>query len=171
MPADYSSEAQLLCKVCQASFKARGGKVYCSKRCSRHALRPIQNSTTLTDEGFPSSPTKKRKNLEFFDTASLLGDRLYSLPPDRRLGYVQELIAEARGGNVFLREILSNYKLLHPNPVTDRWMFHRACPEYCTIAQAANRYCLKFWGAGVADVVYCRAPEPETGQVITLTSA
>ena len=78
---------------------------------------------------------------------------------------MKALIDEARAGNTALREILSNWKLRHPNPQTERWLFPRGSPSYCTIAQAAQNYCKKFWHANVADVVYCRVPEPPTGEV------
>ena len=90
---------------------------------------------------------------------------LYSLPPSERLGHMKVLIDEARAGNTQLREILSNHKLLHPDPFGDVWLFYRRSRSYCTIAQAANNYCKRYWKANVSDVVYCRCKEPETGEV------
>lgn len=147
-----------LCKHCECQFEARRkDMVYCSANCRVYASRSIQNSQ--------NSPTKRRTNYELFDTAILMGDRLYSLPPFERLGYIKGLIDNARSGNTKLREILSNYKLLHPDPENERWMLPRRCPEYSTIAQAAHLYCWKFWCADVRDVVYCRVPEPDDGVV------
>lgn len=51
---------------------------------------------------------------------------------------MMELIAETRTGNTKLREILSNWKLLHPNPNHDRWMLPRGSWSYSTIAQEAQ---------------------------------
>jgi hypothetical protein len=42
-------------------------------------------------------------------------------------------------------------------------MFHRRTRAYPTIAQAADRYCWKFWGHHVTDVVYDRCDEPDDG--------
>jgi hypothetical protein len=110
------------------------------------------------------SPTKWRKNYDLYDLAMRLAERLYGLPPNQRLGYMKSLVDQARAEPGLLREVLANRTLLRPNPVTERWKFWRGSPEYFTIAQAANRYCLKFWGYGVVDVVMGRCPEPPTGE-------
>lgn len=99
----------------------------------------------------------------FFDTAKRMAESLYSLPPFLRLGLMQEVIALARAGDPALRRILTHHLLLRPDQ-SSAWLFHRRAPaSYLTIAQAADRYCLRFWGHGVADVVMGRAPEPATG--------
>ena len=145
------------CPQCETQYPFRKGKIYCSPNCRKAASRGIQNSRT--------SKAKARDNYEFFDTARRMGETLYSLPLSQRLGHMKELIDEARAGNTALREILSNYKLRHPNPKDDSWMFPRGHRAYCTIAQAADRYCRKFWGAYVTDVVYNKVPEPDDGQI------
>ena len=147
------------CPKCLTEFvPVRKGNKFCGGNCRKSFSRPTQNSR--------DSPTKRRRNAEFFDNAQLMGNRLYSLPPQQRLGYIKDLIDGARAGNTQLRELLSNYKLLHPNPVSERWLFPRLSPSYRTIAQAAQGYCWMFWGSSVADVVYCRVPEPPTGEVV-----
>ena len=79
---------------------------------------------------------------------------------------MKKLIDHARrGGDAQLRDILSNYKLLRPHPLEDRHLFHRRSRSYPTIAQAASRYCRRFWKADVREVVYGRAPQPPTGEV------
>jgi len=147
-----------LCKYCETEFMPRRrDMVFCSTNCRVYSSRPKQNSQNSRD--------KARKNYELFDTAMRMGERLYSLPPFERLGYLKELIDDARSGNTQLREILSNYKLLHPDPENESWMLPRRSREYSTIAQAAHLYCWKFWGADVGDVVYNRVPEPEDGVI------
>lgn len=145
------------CLHCLKPFKYRKSKKYCCSNCRVYACRPKQNSQC--------SPAKRRKNLILFDTAIRLAEVLYSLPPPKRLGYMKNLIDKAREGDTKLREILSNHILRHPNPTTDRWMFYRGSPSYCTIAQAAHNYCKRFWHEDVSDVVYGRCPEPPTGEV------
>ncbi|MBZ4023462.1 hypothetical protein CKO11_13445 [Rhodobacter sp. TJ_12] len=95
-----------------------------------------------------------------------LAERLYTLPPSQRLGYMQTLIEEARSGaSPRLRRVLTMPKLLRASR-EDRHLFWRRSPEsYRTIAQAADRYCRKFWGAGVVAVVRGKVPEPPTGEV------
>ena len=80
---------------------------------------------------------------------------------------MQSLIAETRAGNTKLREVLTKQKLLRPNPIEENHLFHRSDPTYCTIIQAAQYYCKRFWKANVADVAYNRVEEPETGEVIS----
>ena len=153
-----ASEA-LFCCVCGTTIQSqRTTKKYCSANCRQKANRNQQYSA--------SSTTKARTNAEFFDRAKRLAEVLYTLPPEKRLGFMQQLIGEARAGNTKLREVLTNQKLLRPNPIEEKHLFHRSDPAYCTIAQAAQYYCKRFWKANVADVAYNRVEEPETGEVI-----
>ena len=153
-----ASEA-LFCCVCGTTIQSqRTTKKYCSANCRQKANRNQQYSA--------SSTTKARTNAEFFDRAKRLAEVLYTLPPEKRLGFMQQLIGEARAGNTKLREVLTNQKLLRPNPIEEKHLFHRSDPAYCTIAQAAQYYCKRFWKANVADVAYNRVEELETGEVI-----
>ena len=150
----------LFCCVCGTTIQSqRTTKKYCSANCRQKANRNQQNSA--------SSITKARTNAEFFDRAKRLAEVLYTLPPEKRLGFMQQLIGEARAGNTKLREVLTNQKLLWPNPIEEKHLFHRSDPAYCTIAQAAQYYCKRFWKANVADVAYNRVKEPQTGEVIS----
>lgn len=81
---------------------------------------------------------------------------------------MQSLIVEARSWNTKLCEVLTNQKLLRPNPIEEKHLFHRAEPTYCAIAHAAQYYCKRYWKANVADVTYNRVEEPETGEVISI---
>ncbi|NDH74914.1 MAG: hypothetical protein EBY53_10415, partial [Rhodobacteraceae bacterium] len=67
-----------------------------------------------------------------------------------------------------LREVLTNQKLLRPNPIEEKHLFYRSESTFCTIAQAAQYYCKRYWKANVADVAYNRVEEPETGEVISI---
>jgi len=102
--------------------------------------------------------------MELFELNRRMADFLYSLPPEQRLGHMQGLISQAREGNTKLREVLSNWKLRHPHPEDEKYLFARGSRQYCTIAQAAQHYCKRFWKANVSDVVYCRVPDPPTGE-------
>ena len=125
--------------------------------CRKRYSEPKQNAA--------NSPRKRRANMELFARARRLGEELYKVRPQDRLGFIQELIEEARNGDDSqLRDILSNYKLQHPHPFNDTHMFPKGSRSYCTIAQATRNYCKKFWKADVADVVYGRDSEPDTGE-------
>lgn len=151
------------CVACGDSFlPARTNQKYCSRTCQKafthNASRAIQNSTC--------SLAKRRKNLELYDLALRLGERYYRADEDQRLGYLNELINQARNEPGLLREVLTNRTLLRPNPDTERWKFWRGLPTKCfTISQLANRFCVRFWGFGVVAVVNNRCPEPPTGEV------
>ena len=91
---------------------------------------------------------------------------LYSTPVERRLGFMADLVRQAREGNPTLRHILTNKYLLYAGADQSR-LFYLGRPScYFTIAQAADRYCRKYWKAGVRDVVYGRVEEPPTGEVM-----
>ncbi|WP_152912653.1 hypothetical protein [Candidatus Rhodobacter oscarellae] len=119
-----------------------------------------------------NSTERHRVQLEKFDLASRLAESLYTTPPARRLGFMQELIRGAREGEApKVREVLTCPVFLFPD--RDRTaLFIRGCPDaYKTIAEAANAYCRTFWGASVIDVVKGLTPEPETGEVFEMSLA
>lgn len=146
-----------VCPVCGNTFPFRSNKKTCSARCRVKKNRTTQNGT--------ESLSKRRQLMHRNDTAKMLAEELYSLPPCERLGYIQGLIQRAREGDTWLREVLSNHRLLKPNPIHDRHLFHRRSAEYCTISQAAQNYCKRFWKANVWEVVHNKVPEPPTGEV------
>jgi len=146
-----------VCPGCGQEFPYRSNKKVCSVRCRNKVNRTTQNGT--------KSVTKRRQLIHRNDTAMVLAERLYSLPPSERLGYMQELVQRAREGDTWLREVLSNHRLIKPNPIHDRHLFHRYSTEYCTISQAAQNYCKRFWKANVWEVVHNKVPEPPTGEV------
>jgi len=145
-----------VCPGCGEPFPYRSNKRTCSARCRTKVNRTTQNGT--------ESPSKRRQLIHRNDTAMVLAERLYSLPPCERLGYMQELIQRAREGDTWLREVLSNHRLIKPNPIYDRKLFYRRNPEYRTISQAAQNYCKRFWKANVWEVVHNKVPEPPTGE-------
>ena len=145
------------CLHCRSEMTSRSNKKYCSDKCRQYGNRNKQNSA--------NSSAVARRNYVLFDTARLMADRLYNLPPSERLGHIKALIDEARTGNTQLRELLSNHRLRNPSD-SERWLHARGSRQYCTIAQAANAYCFRFWGTHVTDVVYDRCDEPETGELL-----
>jgi hypothetical protein len=109
--------------------------------------------------------TKRRDNLELFDLAMRMQERLFTMPVGQRLGYVKDLIDAARSGDTQTRAVLANKMLLHGNSHHLHRLMHRV-PGDKTITQCADAYCRKFWGVGVIAVVNGDAPEPPTGEVI-----
>jgi hypothetical protein len=93
-------------------------------------------------------------------------ERLYVTRPEERLGFVQELITQARNGDMDIRSMLTNRFFLGASFQDRPWLFYRRSWNYPNIAKAAHAYCRKFWGASVESVVENRVPEPETGEVL-----
>lgn len=154
------------CANCGKIFaRSRPNQIHCSPNCRKaHSQKARRTENPVNSR---SSPTKRRRDQEFFERSLRLAEMLYGLPVSERLGFMQELIEEARSGNTALREILTNQYLLKANR-DNRRLFHRKCPAaYFTIAQAADRYCRKFWAANIREVVYGLAPEPPTGEIIS----
>ena len=153
-----AKKLQRLCPQCSSAVTGRPNKIFCMPNCRKRHSEPTRNSYI--------SPTKRRENREFFDRALRLGEELYAVPPNQRLGFMKDLIDHARlGEDAQLRDILSNYVLLRPHPYYDTHLFPKHSRAYCTIAQAASNYCKKFWKADVKLVVYNRVPQPYDGVV------
>jgi hypothetical protein len=115
-----------------------------------------------------NNPSIRRDQHEIFDLALRLAETLYSLPPAARLGYINHIIGLARDGHCpKIRKILTNPSFIRPDK-SKKHLFYRGQPgNFCTIAQAANRYCLTSpWNASVAQVVRGEVPEPPTGEVM-----
>ena len=147
-----------LCPQCSSEVTGRPNKIFCTSNCRKRHSEPTRNSY--------SSPTKRRENREFFDRALRLGEELYAVLPNQRLGFMKDLIDHARlGEDCQLQDILSNYKLLHPHPYHDTHLFPKHSRSYCTIAQATSNYCKRFWKADVRLVVYNRVGYPYSGVV------
>ena len=127
----------------------RPNKIFCTSNCRKRYSEPTRNSYT--------SPTKRQENRAVFDRALGLGQELYAVLPNQRLGLMKNLIDHARlGEDCQLQNILSNYKLLHPHPYHDTQLFPKYSRFYCTIAQATSNYYKRFWHADVRLVIYTR---------------
>ena len=151
-----AKKTKRLCPRCSSEVTGRPNKIFCTSNCRKRHSEPKRNSY--------SSPTKRRENQEFFDRALRLGEGLYGIPPNQRLGYIKDLIDHARlGEDCQLQDILSNYKLLHPHPHNDRHLFPKHWRSYRTIAQATYNYCKRFWRKEVRLVVYNKVDYPYDG--------
>ena len=146
------------CPRCQEAVHGRSNKIFCSSNCRKRYNEPTRNSLF--------SVSKRRENMELFDRAMRLAECFYTTAPQFRLGFIKDIIDIAREGNDNqLRLILTNYCLLHPNPVQSPHLFFRRNRAYSTIAQVAQRYCKHFWKKDVKLVVYNKVPYPDDGIV------
>jgi len=160
-----SPPTQSLCPNCGNLFPYRSNKTYCSSNCRKaHSKRQSRRETPVNAR---YNFTKAREQYEKFELAERLAERLYSIPPRDRLGYLESIIRLARDGHCpKVRDILTTPQLIRPNP-QNRYLFYRGRPSvYCTIAQAANRYTVwSPWSSTVDRVVKGLAAEPPTGEV------
>lgn len=162
----FSPPTHSLCPSCGSLFPYRSNKTFCSPNCRKaHSKREARRSRPANAA---HRRDKARQQYQKYDLAMRMAERLYTMPPGERLGYLEAIIRLARSGHApLVRDILSTPQLLRANP-EDRFLFWRRAPKaYLTITQAANRYCLwSPWAAPVHRVVRGLVPEPPTGEVL-----
>lgn len=158
---------QSTCPQCGTSFRFRKNKQFCSPTCRKlNAQRKLRAKIPANAS---QSPSIRRDQAELFDLAIRMAERLYTLPSSQRLGYIRDVVNLARSGqSPEVRKVLTMPAFLSPNKERKSLFWRRSPHVYLTISQAADRYCQKFWNAGVADVVKGVVPEPPTGEVISV---
>lgn len=158
------------CPQCGVSFPYRSNKRFCSPTCRK--MHSQEKSRSSIPANASNSVTIRRDQAELFDLAVRMAERLYSLPPVERLGYLKDVVDVARNGqSPKVRKLLTFPDLLYPDCNEKRLFWRRSPSAYCTISQATDRYCRKFWSAGVVDVVRGLVPEPPTGEVLDVRLA
>lgn len=149
------------CPKCAATFSPRRkDQRYCSKPCAKAATRNAARGPRTVD----FSPELRRRSRMHYDKAMRLAEMVYTMPPNKRLGFMADLIRLAREGERTLRNILTDPTLLRASPDDEGLFFRRSPASYRTISQTADAYCRKFWGAGVKAVVTGECLEPPTGE-------
>ncbi|SHK68958.1 hypothetical protein SAMN05444000_1721 [Shimia gijangensis] len=155
---------QSTCPECGTAFPYRSGKRFCSSSCRKaESQKRLRKANPVNAQ---SCPATRREQHEIYELAARMAETLYTMPPGQRLGYIEEIIQLARSGQCpRIRKILTMPALIRPDP-TKKHLFYQGRKSYCTISQAANRYCRASpWDAGIADVVRGKVPEPPTGEV------
>ena len=152
------------CPECGIDFPYRSNKTFCSPRCRKASSQRERRRREPANAA--NSLSVRREQHEVFELASRMAETLYTMPLGQRLGYIEEIVQLARSGDYpRVRQILTMPKLIYPNP-QEKHLFLRGDRSYCTISQAADRYCRSSpWNAGVADVVRGKVPDPPTGEV------
>lgn len=152
------------CKLCHSSFDGRANKIFCSNRCRKQSHQHIKRQAM--PQNAQHSKEIRRKQSELFELASRLAERLYTMPVEERLGYMETLINHARGDSQpDLRRILMLPQLIYARN-DEPHKFWRRCPySYRTISQAADNYCKRFWRKGIVFVIKHPNYYPETGEV------
>ncbi len=152
------------CPACGNDFLYRSNKKFCSASCRKASSQRDRRKQRPANAA--NSRSIRREQHEIFELADRMAETLYTMPPGQRLGYIEEIVQLARSGRCpQVRKILTNPDLILPNP-DKKHLFYRGCRSYCTISQAADRYCRNSsWSAGVAEVVRGEVPDPPTGEV------
>ena len=152
------------CPHCGVEFPFRSNKKFCLPSCRKLSAQHDQRKKQPVNAA--TSPAEWRKQHEVFELAERMAETLYSMPPFKRLGYIEEIVQLAKSGDCpKVRQILTMPELIYPNP-QEKHLFLRGDRSFCTISQAADRYCrISPWNAGVADVVRGKVPDPPTGEI------
>ncbi len=155
---------QSKCPECSTAFPYRSNKRFCSPACRKaESQKRLREANPVNAQ---NSITTRREQHEVYELADRLAETLYSKPSAERLGYMEELVQLARSGDQpKLRKIMTNPAFIYPDK-QDKKLFWQGRPVYCTIAQAADRYCRNSpWQASVSRVVQGEVPEPPTGEI------
>jgi len=163
-----SKPSQSLCPNCGDLFEYRSNKSFCSPKCRKahHKLGMREDKAKAVNKTLPS---EQRQNLELLHLNFVLCEKVYTMPPEERVGYVESVLQVAlhsEGG--LLRHLLSNKKYQYPNPNDLRLFFRGAPKSYKTFPQICNHYLLNSpWNCYLSDFLKGTVPEPSTGEVLS----
>jgi ribosomal protein S27AE len=147
------------CPKCGTAFTPkRTNQKYCGRSCQSNASRGPRSGEY--------SYELAERNRKHYERAGWLCHDIYRLPFDQRLQFMADLIEAAREGDGELRGILTDPKLLGAEPCfgIGKLGDDKRNGAMKNIAKAADAYCRRFWGTGVANVVHKRATVPPTGE-------
>lgn len=152
------------CPKCGEDFPYRSNKKFCSAQCRKASSQ--QKCRKKQPANAANSRSIRRDQHEIFELAARMAETMYSMPPFERLGYLEWIIQLAKSGQCSqVRKILTMPAMIYPSP-EEKYLFYRGCRSFCTISQAADRYCrISPWNAGVAQVVRGEVPNPPTGEI------
>ena len=163
-----SKPSQSLCPNCGDLYEYRSNKSFCSTKCRKahHKLGMRDDKAKAVNKTLPS---EQRQNLELLHLNFVLCEKVYTMPPEERVGYVESVLQVAlysEGG--LLRHLLSNKKYQYPNPNDLRLFFRGAPKSYKTFPQICNHYLLNSpWNCYLSDFLKGTVPEPSTGEVLS----
>ncbi|MEZ5767188.1 MAG: hypothetical protein R3D80_05585 [Paracoccaceae bacterium] len=157
---------QVSCPHCGSAFTPkRTNMKYCSRRCKNNRWQNEDRQKQRANLAIAGKSSKNRINYELFESTIELTLLFHRTHPRERLGYIKDLVDDARNGNAKLRQILSNKQLQYPEAASLKRMMRKNNLDL-TVCRRADAYCRHFWDAPVRDVVYNKVAEPATGEVI-----
>ena len=164
---EFDAPFQSLCPHCGELFGYRSNKTYCSPKC-----RKSHNKLMLREEKASAKnrmlPSEQRQNTEVFHLNAVLSEKVYTMPPHERMGYVEGVLQVAlhpKGG--LLRALLQNMKYQYPDPKQEKLFFRNSPKSYKTFPQLCNHYLLNSpWNCYLQDFLKGKVPAPSTGEVL-----
>ncbi len=167
---DNGDAGKGVCLNCGDMFKYRANKTFCSPKC-RMSHHKAQIRETSKGSGRVSSNKmtieEVRNREEEYALLHVLAEKLYTLKPSQRLGYIEDILQIAkvqRGG--LLRRVLCNKTFIYPNPNKTRLFYRQSPKSYCTFPQACNRYLMTSPHKCYLEDFLRVVPEPSTGEVL-----
>lgn len=152
------------CPHCDSEFEPRRrNQKFCTEPCRKAAYQ--LRDRVKNPKNSLNSREVRRANAERIEYLMNLTMELYATKPDERLGFLKGLVDRARDGEKALRDALTNRFFLGAKFINQPWLYLRRSWAYPNVAKATNKYCRKYWNAGVIDVVLGNVPEPQTGEV------
>jgi hypothetical protein len=164
---EFDAPIKSVCPQCGDLFEYRSNKTFCSPKCRKaHSKLVLREGQTKTIN--KTLPSEQRQNLELKHLNLVLCEKVYTMSPGERVGYVEDVLQMARhseGG--LLRHLLSNKKYQYPNREQTSLFFRRSPQSYKTFPQICNHYLLNSpWGCYLSDFLKGGIPEPSTGEVL-----
>lgn len=156
-----------VCPKCGVLFPYRSNKTYCRTACRKahHKLLMRGPADIGSNRMLPS---ERRENLELFHLNAVLCERVYTMKPSDRVGYVEDVLQTVRGvRSGLLYRLLSNDKYRYPDRNNVGLFFRNSPKSYKTFPQMCNHYLLNSpWNCYLKDfLVPGLIPEPCTGEV------
>ena len=117
----------------------------------------------------PRDFARRFKSSGYLHLNSVLCEKVYTMPPGERMGYVEGVLQVAlhsEGG--LLRHLLSNKRYQYPRPDEKRLFFRQSPQSYKTFPQICNHYLLNSpWNCYLTDFLKGNVPQPSTGEVLS----
>lgn len=164
----YDTPTQSVCPNCGVLFTFRSNKKFCSSKCRKaHSKLVLREDQTKTINR--TLPLERRQNLELKHLNLVLCEKVYTMPPGERVGYVEDVLQVALHSNGgLLRHLLCNKKYQYPNREQTSLFFRRSPISYKTFPQICNHYLLNSpWNCYLSDFLKGEVPEPSTGEVLS----
>ncbi|MCR9156646.1 MAG: hypothetical protein NXH80_05325 [Rhodobacteraceae bacterium] len=163
----FDTLSKSVCPNCGDLFEYRSNKKYCKPKCRKaHSKLVLREEQCRTKNNM--LPSEVRQNVELWHLNAVLSEKVYTMPPQERMGYVEDILQVAlhsKGG--LLRALLQNKKYQYPNRNQEKLFFRNSPKSYKTFPQLCNHYLLNSpWNCYLQEFLKGNVPEPSTGEAL-----